>query len=241
MGDLNITQTAGSFHHVNILLPSAKLHQHENGCSSAADMNCEICERPHHESRLPFICAVDARNLCYEDRVRHLQVCMEGEATQSQIEQLLRSDPRAAGGSSKASGKIVLSDRKAAEDRTSQIVAQAEKLRGDIIAARDEISRLKDGLARRGSELSSSTNGLASRRVKQLEETERRIVTLRHHWKEVADDTARTRSFLCMEAAKLYGLRRVRRGSSRYEYKLGGIDVIDLTSMNCKLVRTHFR
>jgi hypothetical protein len=199
-------------------------------------MNCEVCERPHHESRLTFICAVDARNVCYEGRFRHLQVAMEAESVQDQIDQLVRTGSAGiGGGNQEAFNEWARAQRKAAEDRTSQVVAQAERLMRDIMAVREDVKKLRDGLARRRAEISSASNGLASRRSKQLEETERRIATLGLHWKEVADDTGRTRSFLCMEAAKLYGLRRVKRGSSRYEHKLGGIEVIDLATMNCKL------
>ena len=47
------------------------------------------------------------------------------------------------------------------------------------------------------------------------------------------DAMTQYRAALCMEVAKLYRLQRVRRGNpARYEYKIGGIEIIDLHSLN---------
>ncbi|KAG7101702.1 GTP:AMP phosphotransferase like protein [Verticillium longisporum] len=45
---------------------------------------------------------------------------------------------------------------------------------------------------------------------------------------------ARTRAFLCMEAAKLFGLRRLKKSNSPspYEYRIGSVTITDLSSMH---------
>jgi hypothetical protein len=44
-----------------------------------------------------------------------------------------------------------------------------------------------------------------------------------------------------MEAARLYGLERIKEGSTgKYEYYLGGIPVVDLATMNCRLSHGSF-
>jgi hypothetical protein len=128
--------------------------------------------------------------------------------------------------------KSLASQRAAIEDRTNHILVQAEKLRLDIATARDEARRQKEANSRKRSDLISASYGIGSRRTKALEGIRKSTISLQSQWDLCADRTAATRGFLCMEAAKLYGLRRVKKGSSRYEYKLGGIDVVDLASMN---------
>lgn len=206
-------------------------------------MNCGICRRPHHASRLPFLCAVDARNVCYEGRVKTLQMLLKNEELQGQISSLAAAAPtgeavsQSTGSPSSPPSKAatlesLVSQRALSEDRTNQILAQAAKLRLDIATARNEIKAKREASDRRRSDLASASSGIESRRAKALDGVEKSILTLRNQWNRSSDRMAATRGFLCMEAAKLYGLRRVKKGSSRYEYKLGGIEVIDLASMN---------
>lgn len=207
-------------------------------------LTCDICLRPHHPSRLPFLCAVDARNVCYEGRVQTLQVLLENDELQRHISGLVATpnaeancQSSSSGGSAELSAKAatlesMASQRAFSEDRTNQILAQAEKLRLDIATARDEIRALADANARRRSDLKSASSGIDGRRAKALDGIEKSVQTIRNQWNRSSDRMAATRGFLCMEAAKLYGLRRVKKGSSKYEFRLGGIEVIDLASMN---------
>ncbi|KAF4905666.1 Autophagy-related protein 14 [Colletotrichum viniferum] len=196
-------------------------------------MNCDICQRPHHPQQRPFLCAVDARNRCYEGRMRILQALMENESLQQQINDLLAQSGPANSSTSAVAIEASVSDQKKAEDRTAQIIAQADKLKREIAAAKKEIADRKAALSRRKSDLTSASDGTEARRSRQLDETERSISVTKYKWNRSADNMATTRAFLCMEAAKLYGLRRIKKGSSaRYEYKIGGVDVIDLSSMN---------
>ncbi|KXH61491.1 hypothetical protein CSAL01_11205 [Colletotrichum salicis] len=196
-------------------------------------MNCDICCRPHSAQRLPFLCAVDARNHCYEGRINNLQALMENESLQKEINDLLAQDKADDGPGRSVVLESLSASQRTAEDRTEQIIAQAEKLKGEIAAARKEIADCKAAIIRRKSDLASASSGIAVRRTRQLEETERSISVAKYKWTRSADQMSSTRSFLCMEAAKLYGLRRIKKGSSaRYEYKIGGVDIVDLSSMN---------
>jgi predicted RNase H-like nuclease (RuvC/YqgF family) len=194
-------------------------------------MNCDICHRQYHAQKLPFLCAIDARNFCYDSRIKNLQLIMENGLLGQQISESLSNEHAEANSRIESS----VSRQREAEDRTNQIISQAEKLRAEISAVKQEIDAKKALLARRRSELSSATNGTEPRREKQQEEAERTIQTLKTEWNRSHDAMIATRSFLCMEAAKLYGLRRTKKSasSSRYDYKIGGVDVVDLATLNC--------
>ncbi|KAL2755099.1 hypothetical protein ACRALDRAFT_1082646 [Sodiomyces alcalophilus JCM 7366] len=191
-------------------------------------MNCDICERPYDTVRLPFLCPVDARNHCYDGRLKHAMLLLEKENLQKQLAEVQNSDRSIA-------MRDATSERCAAEDRTKRIIDQADKLRDEIAAARKEIDDRKAAIARRRSDLASATTGLAARRARQLDEAERSIQVAKFRWNRTTDAMAKTRAFLCLEAARLFGLRRVRTGSSssaRYQYKIGGVDIVDLESMH---------
>ncbi|KAL7791312.1 UV radiation resistance protein and autophagy-related subunit 14 domain-containing protein [Trichoderma ceciliae] len=193
-------------------------------------MECDICHHPHDAQGRPFLCAVDARNRIYEGRMRHLQLMLSNETLKTQINELLVDTAKP----NKHSWDEALSRKEAAEQKTDQILAAADKLRDEIKAARDEIQARKAALARRRSDLASVSAGLEERRTKQLKEVEKSIHMLKFRWSQSAEDTASTRAFLCTEAVRLYGLRRVpKKGSTgRYEYSLGRIPIVDLTSMD---------
>lgn len=224
--------------------PTAKLSDGTVTASQKMTMDCGICHRPHHPSRLPFLCAVDARNVCYEGRVQTLQVLLKNDELQRRISGSLAASNDEANGQSSSTGgsdgslakaaaeENTASQRSFSEDKTNQILARAEKLRLGIAAARDEIKTLSDANERRRSDLKSASNGIDVRRAKILDGVEKSIQTIRSQWNRGSDRMAATRGFLCMEAARLYGLRRVKKGSSKYEFRLGGIEVVDLASMN---------
>ncbi|KAF7549292.1 hypothetical protein G7Z17_g6477 [Cylindrodendrum hubeiense] len=192
-------------------------------------MDCDICNRSHDTKRLPFLCAVDARNQIYEGRMKNLHLLIENEGLQKQISDLL-ADTTAPTKDRKDS---LQAQQRIAEDRTTQILAAADKLRNDIKAAREEIKAKKAALSRRRSDIAAVSNGLMERRVKQQKDIERASSMSKYRWSQTAEDMSRTRSFLCMEAARLCGLKRVNKGSpNQFEYHLGGLPVVDLTSMN---------
>jgi len=171
-----------------------------------------------------------------------LQALLENEELRGRIDGLVSQADGELGESASPSSlpakklamESLVSRQSAAEDRTAQILARAEKLRADVESARAEINARRETNTRRRSDLASVSNGIDARRIKALDETENATLSLRGRWNRNSDQMAGTRAFLCKEAAKLYGLKRIKKGSSKYEYKLGGIDVIDLMSMNGK-------
>lgn len=199
-------------------------------------MKCDICRRGHHPTRLPFLCAVDARNKIYEARISNLQVLIENDQMRHHAAALM-SD--AVHSSSRGALEATCSQQVTAEDHTSQVLEAADKLRNDIKAARDEIQARKAALAHRRSDLSTLSDRLVDRRAKQRGELERSTQVLKFHWSQSAEEMASNRSFLCHEAASLYGLKRVpgREGDGVTEYEIGGVPVVNLMDMNCKFTQ----
>ncbi|KAJ4408667.1 hypothetical protein N0V85_004198 [Neurospora sp. IMI 360204] len=183
---------------------------------------CSLCDRSHH-GRVPFLCAVDARNRLYPLRVQNARALIENEELERTV------------GEEEASKKPYLDRLKtemaAANARTAEIMAQCERLKRQTEQTRKEVEKKKDVLARKESDLSAMSTGVAARRNRQLEETQESIRRIRFKWAACADTMASTRSFLCEEAARLFGLRQIRKGSSK-RYELGGVEIIDLHALN---------
>lgn len=199
-------------------------------------INCDVCHRPHSQ-KLPFLCVVDARNQLYESRLQNAKSLIENDALEQQINAFISSpqnNNQQNDSSKKARVESWKSEQAAAVDRTSQIIAQAEKLKAETDAARKELQDKKDGVRRRKSDLASVSEGTASRRSRQVEDIERSIHMSKYKWNRSADQMCATRAFLCEEAARLYGLRQVRKGTSK-RYEIGGVEIIELHAMNSKL------
>ncbi|KAK4161966.1 UV radiation resistance protein and autophagy-related subunit 14-domain-containing protein [Cladorrhinum sp. PSN259] len=198
-------------------------------------MDCSICRRPHHAVKQPFLCAVDARNRLYESRVEHARALIETEKLERQVEDVLSGQANATQKQDALNSASRLerqkSEERAARDRTSEIIARADQLKSEIDAVRKEIEAKKDALARKKSDLASVSAGAVARRNRQLEEVERSIQRIKYKWNRSADTMAATRAFLCEEAARLYGLRQVKKGSVK-RYEIGGVEIFDLHAMN---------
>lgn len=196
-------------------------------------MQCEICFRPGGK-KLPFLCPTDARNKLYEPRIQHAQVLLEKDALDQQITALLSAQD-IEGEEATPSGPdvtVILAEKEQAEDRTQQIIAHADELRKRVLKAKEEIAKKKAALSRRKSELASAADGVEARRTRQIEEFEKAIGMTNYKWNQAHGLTASSRAFLCGEAAKLCGLRRVRKNGLLEEYRIGGIPILDLKSMN---------
>ncbi|OTA92504.1 hypothetical protein M434DRAFT_396384 [Hypoxylon sp. CO27-5] len=201
-------------------------------------MDCDICHRAHHPTRLPFFCAVDARNALYEGRVANARILMEAEEIESQVTKLLsvsdaNSDAPGTNRFSRIYVENCASEEHKAKERTERIIATADKLRDEIAAARKEIEERKASIARKKSDLAAASQGVSARRTRQLEETNRVTKIVKYTWDREYDAMTQYRAALCMEVAKLYRLQRIKRGNPvRFEYKIGGIDIVDLHNMN---------
>ena len=203
-------------------------------------MQCDICFRTGG-SRLPFLCPTDARNRLYEPRIQNAQVLLEKDAYDQQISTLLstQTQPTEKGCSFEkpSSGPdlaAILAQKDQVVDRTQQIITQADELRAKVEHAREEIAKKKAVLARRKSDLASALNGVDSRRTRQVEDVEKGIRMTKYKWNQGHATTASSRAFLCGEAAKLYGLKRAKRNSGLEEYRIGGVNIVDLRAMNSK-------
>ncbi len=197
-------------------------------------MDCDICGRAHDAQRRPFLCAVDARNLLYEKRMAHAAALMENETLEQQIDVFLEN-PTSSAAETSAPPRVRLDTWKSEEhralERTNEIIAQADRLRAEVEAARKEIDERKAAIARRKAELAAASSKLAPRRARQQEELERAGAMTKFKWKRSSDSMAATRGFLCMEAARLYGLRRSKKGSATH-YELGGIEIVEMSTLN---------
>ena len=212
-------------------------------------MDCDICRRAHHPKRLPFLCAVDARNILYEGRLANANTLIEADDLQSRVDKLL-SDSDASAGADAAAAATAAVDRSSraytencsseehqARERTERIMASADKLRDDVAAARREIEERKANIARQKSDLATASQGVAARRNRQLDEVKKAIKMTKFRWDREYDAMTQYRAALCMEVAKLYRLQRVRRGNpARFEYKIGGIEIIDLHNLNSEFL-----
>lgn len=199
-------------------------------------MSCSICHRPHDAKKLPFLCVVDARNVLYESRVEYAQALIDSEEAERQVGAALAAQEGESPAQKSASSARIdwlKAEEAAARDRTNQIIAQAERLKREMEAARKEIAAKRDAISRRKSDLASVSAGLAARRQRQLEEVERSTQRLKYKWNRVADDMADIRAFLCEGSARLYGLRQIKKGSVK-RYEIGGVEIFDLHAMNSK-------
>lgn len=205
-------------------------------------MQCDICFRGsgQGEKKLHFLCPTDARNLLYDPRIQNARVLLENDSLDRQISSLLAAKQN--DNESKTSGEATAdlvsgahAERDQAIDRTQQIITRADELRAKVESAREELAKRKEHIARRKSDLASATNGLDSRRTRQIEDVEKGIRMSRFKWNQAHGTTAHSRAFLCSEAAKLYGLKKVRKVHGGLdEYRIGGMTIVDLRTMNSK-------
>ncbi len=208
-------------------------------------MQCDICFRTGG-SRLPFLCPTDARNRLYEPRIQNAQVLLEKDALDQQISSVLSPPAQLAEHKSHSPESrpnrpdiaALYAERDQTADRTQQIITQADELRAKVESARDDIAKKKALLARRRSDLASAINGVDSRRSRQVEDAEKGIRMTKYKWNSGHATTAASRAFLCGEAAKLYGLKRARRNGGLEEYRIGGVNIVDLRTMNSRLSTT---
>ncbi|KAI0882102.1 UV radiation resistance protein and autophagy-related subunit 14-domain-containing protein [Annulohypoxylon maeteangense] len=199
-------------------------------------MNCDICQRAHHPHRLPFFCVVDARNKLYDGRLANAEILMKTEELESRVTKLLSDADVSSDAPTRYSRTYIEScatEEYKAKERTERIIAAADKLRDDVAAAKKEIEERKASIARKKSDLATTSQGITARRTRLLEEPNKASKMIRYTWDREYGAMTQYRSALCMEVAKLYRLQRIKRGNPvRFEYKIGGIDIIDLCNMN---------
>lgn len=174
---------------------------------------------------------MDARNELYEPRIQHAHILLEKEGLEQQIQTLLQNE-RAETSQVPSS---IDAEREKIVDRTQAIITRADELKANLDKAKEELAKRKEANARRRSELSSAKNGVEARRLRQIEDVEKSIKMTKYKWNQGHNTLAASRTFLCGEAAKLYGLRKSRRSSGQDEYKIGSVSIMDLRTLNSKL------
>lgn len=205
--------------------------------SRTGNIICEVCRRGHHPQRLPFFCAMDARNALYEGRYANARVMIEMDELEQRVSTLLNdSKPDSAvAGSNRSSAYIenCASEQQKLMNRTEQIIEAAEKLQREVDGAKKEIRERKAAIARRKADLASASQGIAARRNREFEETKTAIRKIKFHWDREHEATAQYRAALCAEVAKLYRLQRIKKvNPSRFEHKIGGLEIVDLHNLN---------
>lgn len=202
-------------------------------------MSCDICGRLYHPQRLPFLCTVDARNQLYEPRIAHTVALIHNEQLEAQVNKAL-GEPVSSESAQSAEGQkpapkvqaeAWAAERQDALDRANEITAKAAQLKNEMEKTRNELDRRRALLQQRRSDLAAASNGTAARRARLQGEVERSMAMTRFKWNQSYEAMAATRGFLCMEASKLYGLRRVKKGSA-VRYEIGGFEVVDPCNMN---------
>jgi hypothetical protein len=204
-------------------------------------MQCDICFRTGGH-KLPFLCPTDARNQLYDLRIQHAQVLLDKDLHDRHATSLLVVQEAAGqgpetsthGGKGRPGINAANAEKEQTIDRTQQIINQADDLRGKLERARADLVERKANLARRKSDLASVSNGAESRGIRYVEQVEKSIRMTRFRWTQVHGTTASSRTFLCGEAAKLYGLKKARKKSGSEDYRIGGVGIVDLRSMNSK-------
>ncbi|KAI9648244.1 hypothetical protein NHQ30_002876 [Ciborinia camelliae] len=202
-------------------------------------MQCDICFRTGGH-KLPFLCPTDARNQLYECRVQTAGVLLEKDTLDREISGRFASLPPKNGEFedeqhatvTQSNYDALLAEREQIVDRTNQIIAHADELRANVERAKEERSKKKAANDQRRAELASASSGIGARRTKQIEDIEGSTRRTKYRWNQAYNLIGGSRAYLCYEAAKLYGLQRVRRANGGEEYKIGGIGIVDLRLMN---------
>lgn len=126
----------------------------------------------------------------------------------------------------------LLAQRDSVRRRTEEILARADQLRRDVQEARAALAERRVVMQKRREELDKVSAGLQAKRDRRVDEAQKAIKMVRYKWNQTHAITASSRAFLCAEAAKLYGLRKVRRSNGKEEFHIGGMGIMDLTALN---------
>ena len=213
-------------------------------------MQCGICQRPQ-STRLQFNCTSCARNELYGPRIQQAQVLLETETIGHDVEKYIGNLGQA---------KVVsLNDAKYSESHPAfaieratadrlNLKEQTEKILTQVKLVRDQTEELKTLLARKRSEnslrrsnLEDAAKLLARRQSTGLGPVQENIKQTQDRWDTLHVKTIDARTFLCREAAQLYGLqqRKRRKGAQgRDLYYVGGLPTVDLRDLNSKTNKT---
>ena len=214
-------------------------------------MQCEICKRPS-SSRLPFYCALCARDTLQEPRILIAIVLLQGEAIGRDVERNLglqkaiveRHPAKLVNKTQEPISSWALeratTERVACNGKTEAILSHVEALRTQTTEMKAEISRRRMNLARRRSNLQAATQNILQLQTSAIEPVEKGVKRTEHRWDALHAATLEARVFLCREAAQLYGLRQrklKKGGPGKDVYTIGGVPIADLRELNSPSIR----
>jgi Vacuolar sorting 38 and autophagy-related subunit 14 len=209
-------------------------------------MECDICMRPT-SSKLSFYCPSCVRTGLYESRIQSTKIFLEKEQLTFQIEQItssgqqqeIKAKPTTVNQDDVANRRWSIESNNVkgaqAKDRTKDIKEQSQILREDIRTAREEIIKRKAILQRKRAERDTIMSVLPDRRTGESHKLKNEIEKSMQSWDASYAKAVETRSFLCKEAAHLYGhkqRKKLRGGVVQDQYTIGGIPVVDLRDIN---------
>lgn len=179
--------------------------------------------------------------------MRHAQTLLHRGELGSQIEHVL-SDTTSRGTSDGApesehiSGELALkkaarihvsaAEQQQSTVRTNDVLEHVALLKEEIALAREDIAKRKAELSRRRRNAEVASRQLRDHKSESMLQIERTKQRKEKHWNMLHSETAKSRVFLCREAANLYGLKRIDRGRAGPEYVIGGVPILDLRNLN---------
>ncbi|KAF2836469.1 hypothetical protein M501DRAFT_939727 [Patellaria atrata CBS 101060] len=212
-------------------------------------MQCDICERAP-VPKLQFHCPTCVRTALYPVRIALATTLIDKEKVGQHVEALVNNTDAPTNRSITLSGALfdlhesaktadlerVRAEITEVEERVRLITEQAELLKRQVEASKKEIAAKKAAAAQRRSDAESAKHEVESRRANELNKLSKTTKHSGYRWDSQHGDTVHARMFLCREAASLAGLkqrkRRVKDGSVRDEYIIGGVPIVDLRHLN---------
>lgn len=200
-------------------------------------MQCDICCRPCG-SKLPFLCPTDARNFLYGPRIEHVMMLLEKDALDQKVTTTLsmKQEPRESVPAKLPIDIIsIKAEKEQVLDRTRLIITKADDLREKVEQARQELLKRKDAISRRKSDFTSASDGIDTRRSRLIEDLQNSVKIIQAKWHQNHITMMSARAYLCGEAARLYGLKRIKTRDEDI-FKIGGSTVINLRILNSGLM-----
>ncbi|KAI5798839.1 UV radiation resistance protein and autophagy-related subunit 14-domain-containing protein [Geopyxis carbonaria] len=178
-------------------------------------MQCAICERYAQK----MSCVECAQNGLWQLRMKYLFESSGKDSAAEKVQEYIESPAGllCARATPKTAIQNRIQDVKVTTARL-KLLLQTDKDR--LVAARVEAAVRKTRL--------DELREFARRQEPIAESTQRDIRRQNHKWKALYNRTAEARSFLCREAAGLYGLRIKRKKSGRVDYLIGGVPIPNL-------------
>ena len=207
-------------------------------------MQCDICRRPP-STRLPFNCTNCARGALYDPRIQHAQALLEAESVGREVERNIGDSQPFTDISYKQVGspdshptfaiERTTAKRVVLAEQTEKIIAQAQILRHQIDDMQVFLAKQREEHVNRRSNLEAAKRRLYQRQSSDFEPLQKNIKRGHNHWDVLHAKTAESRTFLCKEAAFLYGLQQHKRKKGllgRDSYYIGGLPIPNLRDLN---------